>query len=772
MVIEAADESGIYIPRFCYHKKLSIAANCRMCLVEVEKAAKALPACATPVTDGMKVHTRSPKAINAQKGVMEFLLINHPLDCPICDQGGECELQDLAVSFGKDDSRYYENKRVVSQKNLGPLIATDMTRCIHCTRCVRFGEEVSGVREMGGTGRGEHTEIGTYIETTIDSEMSGNVIDLCPVGALTSKPFRFSARPWEMSQASTIAAHDCIGSNLNVHIRNGKVMRVVPKDNEEVNECWISDRDRFSYEGLNSDDRLLKPMTRVGSSWQQTGWSEGLDQAVSGIRKVLDRHGAGEVGCLISPNATVEEQFLAQKLLRGIGSANIDHRLRQQDFTDQDGAPLFPWLGQSLQDIEQLNAALLIGSNIRKDQPIAAHRLRKAVLNDAHIMCVNPVDYAFHFKLTEKLITAPQNMVKSLAGVANALLQKAGQTAPQALEGLLANVSVGATHQAIADQLVSARNSAIFMGNYAAGHHEFASLRALAGLIAKLSNSALSYLSDGCNSAGAWLTGAVPHRVAGGKPAAHSGMNIREMIRQPLKAYILVGIEPDLDSIFGDQLLAALKGAEYVIALSAYRSASLESCARVLLPITPHIETSGTFVNAEGRWQSFAGVVPPRGEARPAWKVLRVMGNLFDVAGFEYVTSEEVLLEAQGEIGEVVPDNSIPYQVSSNPASSGDGLVRIADVPIYAVDAAVRRARSLQKTSDAAIDAVHINSSVAGRLGVTGTAQVAVRQNGTQIVLPLVIDERIPDDGVLLHGAFPQAIGFSADYSPISIQKA
>ncbi len=772
MLIEAADEAGFNIPRFCYHKKLSIAANCRMCLVEVEKAAKPLPACATPVTDGMKVFTRSPKAIKAQKGVMEFLLINHPLDCPICDQGGECELQDVALGYGNDTSRYAENKRIVGDKNIGPLIATDMTRCIHCTRCVRFGEEIAGVRELGATGRGEHMEIGTYIEQGVTSEMSGNVIDLCPVGALTSKPFRFAARAWEMTQASTIAAHDCIGSNVGVHVYNNRVMRVVPRDNEAINECWISDRDRFSYEGFNADDRLTAPMIKVNGAWQETDWNTALENVVHGIRKTITAHGADQIGCLVSPSATLEEHFLLQKLARGLGSANIDHRLRQTDFTDQDVVPAFPWLGQSLEALDTLDAALLVGANIRKDQPIAAHRVRKAAMNGAAVMCLNPVDYDFHFTLAEKLITSPRHMVAELAAVAKAL-RASGQAAVTAELSTLINAATpDKRHETIAKQLTAAAHSTVLLGNYANAHPQAASLRALAAYIAKASGSTLGHLSEGSNSAGAALAGVLPHRGAGGKAVAKKGKNVQQMIAAPLKAYLLHGIEPALDCANGAKLAEALAAAEYVVAMSAYRSPALEACADVLLPVAVSAETSGTFVNVEGRWQSFGGVVAPKGEARPAWKILRVLGNLFDVAGFEHITSQDVLDEARAEIGQPAPSNDAAYVVSAQ-RNAEQGVVRIAETPIYATDASVRRAPALQKTQDVdTVKAVRINRALAQSLGVLGAERVKVKQNGVDVEMPLAIDERVPDDCALIHAGLPETAALAPDFSPVTLHKA
>ena len=539
MIIEAADDAGIPIPRFCYHKKLSVAANCRMCLVEVEKAAKPLPACATPITDGMKVYTRSKKAVAAQKGVMEFLLINHPLDCPICDQGGECDLQDLAMGYGSSHSQYGEQKRVVKDKDIGPLVATDMTRCIHCTRCVRFGQEVAGVRELGATGRGEHMQIGTYVAKAMTSELSGNVIDLCPVGALTSKPFRFHARGWEMDKVSSVAPHDCVGSNIHVESLRGQVRRVVPEENESINETWISDRDRFSYEGVNSQDRVAVPMIKHGDEWAECDWQTALEFAVAGLKGVVDNKGSAQLGALSSPSATTEEMYLLQKLLRGMGSANIDFRLQQQDFSDQSRMPLYPSLGKSVADLDSLKAVLLIGSNVRMDQPIIGLRIRKAAMNGAKVMFINPVDYDFTFKVHTKTIAALSEMEVALVAIAKAL-QEAGVTAPQGLADLFANVEVTETARTMAAELKGSANSAILFGTYAESLPNAATLRALAQAIAKMSGASFGSLTAGANSAGGYLAGALPHRAAAGKGGTF-GLNAAAMFEEKLAGYLLLG---------------------------------------------------------------------------------------------------------------------------------------------------------------------------------------------------------------------------------------
>lgn len=686
MVIEAADDAGIDIPRFCYHKKLSIAANCRMCLVEVEKAAKPLPACATPVTDGMKVFTRSTKAVTAQKGVMEFLLINHPLDCPICDQGGECELQDVALTYGSDVSRYAESKRVLANKDFGPLIGGDMTRCIHCTRCVRFGTEIAGIGEMGTIGRGEHMEIGTFVQYSLSSELSGNIIDLCPVGALTSKPFRYVARAWELVQRDSIAPHDCVGSNIHVHVKHERVVRVVPREHEEINETWLSDRDRFSYEGLNSAERVQVPMIKVGGEWRETDWETALQRAVDGLKQV----GSDDIGALASPVSTLEELYLLQKLMREIGCGNIDHRLKQTDFSDQEEAPAFPWLGQAISDLERNDAMLLIGADVTRDQPIIGHRLRKAALGGGKISSVNPAGFSCHFPRLANLVAT--NMLEELIAIAKALLDKSAKTAPEGFAALGKSVEVAEVHGQIAESLLNGRSTSVLMGEAAINDTRFSAIRSIATLIAALSDSRPGYLPTGGNGAGAWQAGALPHRKAGGRPASVNGKDIAQMLASDMKAYLLLNSEPEADCADTGAAREAMEKAQFVVSLSPYSSEAVMAYADVILPVSPFTETSGTFVNAEGRWQSFAGVVSPLGDSRPAWKVLRVLGNLFNCDGFDFIESSEVLAELSTEVGEISTDNSGSWRCPESPGSAAE----YCTPPAYAGDGIVRRAGSLQ----------------------------------------------------------------------------
>jgi len=740
MVIEAADSAGIYIPRFCYHKKLSIAANCRMCLVEVEKIPKPLPACATPVTEGMIVRTHSPKAINAQKGVMEFLLINHPLDCPICDQGGECDLQDLAVGYGGNISRFQEKKRVVMDKYIGPLIATDMTRCIHCTRCIRFGQEIGGIMELGATGRGEHMRVGTYVERTVDSELSGNMIDLCPVGALTSRPFRYTARSWELQSYPSVSPHDCVGSNLNIEVRQNTVMRVLPRENEAINEIWLSDRDRFSYTALNSEERLLTPMIRREGRLIETDWPTALDFVAASMRKLIDAHGAASLGALASPTSTVEELYLLQKLMRSLGSGNVDHRLRVRDFSDDDRETSFPWLGQSIQDLESLDAVLLIGSHVRKDQPMIAHRLHKAFRAGAKLAAVNPMDYEFSFGLQAKVIAAPTGMLHALARIGHALSAESGSALPESVRSWTMGAKPSAQEQEIGRILRSAKRAGVLLGNFAASHTHAADLRALAEVIADLADARLGRLSE-ANSVGGWLAGCLPHRGPGGSATAKTGLNAYDMLAQPRQGYVVLGAEPELDCWDGVGARRALDAAEFVLALSSFKTAAMEY-ADVLLPLAPFTETSGTFVNCEGRWQSFTGAVSPAGEARPGWKILRVLGNVLGQAGFDYISSEQLRDEVASHA--VTPAARMRQWSLSAPPPPSDGLVRIAEVPLYAADPLVRRAVPLQQTRDNARPVARMNGVEAVRHDLNGASMVHVSNGTGQVTLGLVVDERVP----------------------------
>ena len=772
MLIQATDAAGIYIPRFCYHNKLSIAANCRMCLVDVEKSPKPLPACATPVAEGMVVRTRSDRARSAQKGNMEFLLINHPLDCPICDQGGECQLQDLALGYGKDVSRYAEAKRIVKDKDIGPLIATEMTRCIHCTRCVRFGRELAGVMEFGGLGRGEHMEIRTFLDHSVDSEVSGNVIDLCPVGALTSKPFRFTARAWELEDHASVSPHDGVGANLFVQTRRGRVMRVLPRENEAVNECWLADRDRFSYEALNGDDRLRMPMIRRGAKWEETDWNTALEFTVAGLKKVLAAHGPAQLGALSSPIATSEEIYLLQKLVRMLGSGNVDHRLRQMDFSDDSTAPLFPSLGRPLAELEKLDSALLVGANPRKDQPLLNLRLRKAALKGARVFAINPVDYDFSYRLAGKVIADPAGMVSALAGVARALAALRKTDLPQAFNARFADVKTGVSEQAMAEALHQGKLGSVLLGSFALSHPQAATLRALAQLVADLAGAKPGQLPE-ANAAGAWLAGGVPQRGPAGQTAT-TGRHARDMLREPHKASVLHGVEPELACLDAAAAAAAMQAAEFVVMLttfmpSPYRSRAAEY-AHVWLPLAPFTETDGSFVNLEGRVQTFAAAAPPLGETRPGWKILRMLGGLLGLPGFEQGSIDDVRRElALPDISNTASSFQLAAAGGTAPTLSAGELMRLAEVPIYAVDPIVRRAPSLQKTSDNPKPAAHLNAAQADKLGLRAGAAVQVVMAQGAASLPLVIDARVPDGCVLVPSGYPETAMLGA-HGPASVR--
>jgi NADH-quinone oxidoreductase subunit G len=758
MLIEVTDAAGITVPRFCYHKKLSVAANCRMCLVEVEKAPKPLPACATPVMDGMKVFTRSPLAREAQKGTMEFLLINHPLDCPICDQGGECELQDVAMGYGADVSRFSERKRVVKDEDIGPLVATEMTRCIHCTRCVRFGGEIAGLRELGATGRGEHMRIGLYVEHAIASELSGNIIDLCPVGALTAKPSRFEARAWELTEHNGISPHDGVGANIHLHVRRNQVMRVVPKENEAVNETWIADRDRFAYAGLRSEDRLARPLLREGGELLPVDWQVALRCVADALKAA-----GGALGTLVSPSASLEECYLAQKLTRGLGSQHIDHRLRQGDFRDAAADPALPWLGQDFASLAGNQATLLIGSWLRKDQPLLNHRLRQSVLNGGAVMAINPVAYDFNYPLTEQIAVAPSAMVAALAGVAAALgADSAGIEA-----------TPDAQQQAIAAHLKGAGQGSVLLGVAAHAHPDFSLLRRLAANIADAAGVTLGFLPDGGNTTGAWLAGAVPHRGPGGQPVPQPGLDATGILGGSGKTLLLLGVEPEFDTADPALMQAALKGADKVIALTAFKSPWLEAHADILLPIGSLGEGAGTLVNLQGDRQGYTGVVNPPGEARPAWKVLRVLGNLVDLEGFDYTGPDQVVQELLDAVGEVTPANTLgAAQALSIELDNQPGIERIGGVAMYSVDALVRRAPALQRTPDAWTGDARINGRLAASLGVVGGETAMLQQAGGALSVTVTIDESVPDGCVWLPTGVPGSENLGAGYGQVSVTKA
>ncbi|MEY4751682.1 MAG: hypothetical protein RIQ60_3896 [Pseudomonadota bacterium] len=762
MVMHAAEAAGTYIPHFCYHKKLSIAANCRMCLVDVEKAPKPMPACATPVNQGMIVRTKSDKAVKAQQSVMEFLLINHPLDCPICDQGGECQLQDLAVGYGKTASRYEEEKRVVLPKDVGPLVSMEeMSRCIQCTRCVRFGQEIAGQMELGMLHRGEHSEITTFLGQSIDSELSGNMIDICPVGALTSKPFRYSARTWELSRRKSVSPHDSTGANLIVQVKNGKVLRVVPLENEAVNECWLADRDRFSYEALNSDQRVTKPMLKQGGQWQQVEWNVALEYVANGLKGIKAEHGAGAIGALISPNSTSEELHLLAKLVRSLGCENIDHRLRHSDFRGdaEDGANVgVRWLGCAIADLSKLDRALVVGSFLRKDHPLFAQRLRQAARHGAQIHRVHALADDWKMPVTQQLLRAPSGWAAALVELSAAIAIAKGVSASLAVEP-------GEAAHAMAASLLSGERKAVLLGNAVAQHPQASELLALAGWIAEQCGASVGFLGEAANSVGAQLVDA--------QPRSKSGLDVSAMLAAPRKAYLLYNTDLLLDVANPAQAASALAAADMVVSFSPFDS-NIEH-ADVMLPITPFSETGGSFVNAESNVQTFHGVVKPLGEARPGWKVLRVIGNLLGLHGFSQETVEEVRAEAFGDLDRLAQrlsnESSVSHQGSS--ASIG-GYERVSNVPIYATDCLVRRAPSLQLTADARAVPVGLPTSLWKALGLDGepTAQVRISQGEANAVLTAEHEATLADSTVRVAAGLQSTAALGAAFGPLQVARA
>ena len=761
MVIQAAHKVDTYIPHFCYHKKLSIAANCRMCLVEVEKMPKAVPACATPVSAGMIVRTKSDKAIKAQQSVMEFLLINHPLDCPICDQGGECQLQDLAVGYGKSQSRYNEEKRVVFHKNVGPLISMEeMTRCIHCTRCVRFGQEVAGVMELGMLGRGEHMEITSFVGKTVDSELSGNMIDLCPVGALTSKPFRYSARTWELSRRKSISPHDSVGANLVVQVKNNRVMRVLPMENEAINECWISDKDRFSYESLNSDERLTQPMLKQGGKWIETDWQTALEYVAKGIKGITADHGANQIAALATPHSTVEELYLLKQFAEGVGTPNVDFRLRQSDFS----APVSdsaPWLGVKIADLSNIDTAFIVGSFLRRDHPLFAARLRQAAKGGAKLTFLNATDDDSLIPAAHSVVAAPSEWLAHLGSIAAAVSEARGVAVPEAFAGIEASVAA----KDIAASLSAGDKRVLLIGNSAVQHPQFAQIQAVCQWIADETGATLGYLTEAANTVGAHLVDALP---------GEGGLNAREAFEQPRKGYVLFNVEPAFDTANPALALAALKQAEMVVALSAFKHGT--DYADVLLPIAPFTETSGTFVNAEGTAQTFNGVVRPLGETRPGWKVLRVLGSILGLKGFEFDTAEEVRDAALGKgdlTSRLSNKTNVAIKAVTKAASNEGSFERLADTPIYHADALSRRAESLHLTA-AARDAnlVGLPTSLFEKLGLKNGDAVRVAQGGLSVTLPAVRDANLAESVVRVSTGTSAGAALGALFGELVVEKA
>ncbi|QMU61234.1 MAG: NADH-quinone oxidoreductase subunit G [Gammaproteobacteria bacterium] len=766
MVIEVTDQHDVEVPRFCYHKKLSVAANCRMCMVEVENAPKPLPACATPVMEGMKVYTKSPLALDAQQGTMEFLLINHPLDCPVCDQGGECELQDVAMGYGNSISRYTERKRVVQDKELGPLVSTDMTRCIHCTRCVRFGTEIAGISELGSTGRGEFMEIGTYVEKSLSSELSGNVIDVCPVGALNAKPSRMSARAWEVMQSASVMPHDSVGSNVYLHTLRNQVMRVVPRENDDINETWISDRDRFSYEGLNASDRATQVMSKTEQGWQAGDW----DTSLAHVADKLKHFQVNDIGILAAPHSTLEELYLLQKIFRQLGVNNIDHRTQQIDFTDQEAMPLFPYLGQSIKSIEENNSLFLVGSNIRLEQPMLAHRIRKASAKGCEVSSLNPQQYDFHFTSHYAWSLAPQQWLTALAEIAKC--SDSLDNLSTELKSIVNNATVSEDAKNIYNSLKNGQRSSIMLGAIAEGHPQASVLRALSNFVAQATNSNFGILAQSGNTVGAWLSGVLPHRLPAGEINTDAGLNSSEMLAVPRRAYVLFNLEAEFDFANSPAVLEAMQAADLVVVFTPYNNERIQQYADVILPIATFAETDGTFVNTVGHWQSIGKAVSAPGEARPAWKVLRVLANKLGFDDVQYQTSEQIRDELKKLFSDEMNFTShLENYDHVNLKSDVNKLHRVSDTPVYAVDNIVRRAASLQK---AAVDQEsHVAMSVeqAKQLNMLNEQVVRVVQDKREVTLPLRIVENMPDHCVWIQKSSTQVDVLGEAIAPVEIQR-
>ena len=756
-VINAAHQIGTYIPHFCYHKKLSIAANCRMCLVEVEKAPKPMPACATPVNAGMKVFTNSPKAVEAQKAVMEFLLINHPLDCPICDQGGECQLQDLTVGYGKSNSRYHEEKRVVFHKNVGPLISMEeMSRCIHCTRCVRFGQEIAGVMELGMLNRGEHSEITAFVGQTVDSELSGNMIDICPVGALTSKPFRYAARTWELGRKKSVSPHDSLGTNIIMQTKSEEVKRVVPLENESVNECWISDKDRFAYEGLRSNDRITSPMVKQNNEWIECDWQDALEYVQSGLSGVKADHGADSIAALAHPMSTVEELYLLKKLLNDFGSSKIESRLRQIDNQIPAGTN---WLGMPVEKLEHLDRCLVIGSFLRKDHPLLAARLRKAAKSGLQLMRIDGGSDDWLINNTTGIKSAPSNWINQLIELACAIATEKGINAPCKV------VEVSDQMLAFAKKIISGQEKAVFIGNTALAHPNYSQIDALATWIASSVGASLGFLGDGANFVGAQVLGAVSSADQGG---------IQAILHSKVKAFVLLNLEPMVD--LPDPLLArsALQNAQTVIALSAYVSDDLLELADVILPITPYAEQAGTYINIAGEIQSTQASVKPLGQARPAWKVLRVLGGLLELPTFNFNTVEEVRSVAIGQYEDKVL-MPVHQSIEVNAQLESQTLVtheRLADVPIHFTDPIVRRSAALRLTLDSkkALK-VGLPKKLFEEMNLKEGDAIRISQGESQVVMPATLEKDLVDGVIRLSAATPASSLLGSMFGLLTLER-
>ncbi len=739
-VLQAALNAGVIVPHFCYHKKLSITAGCRMCMVDIEKMPHPVPACATPVAEGMVVHTNTDRVKVARQSIMEFLLVNHPLDCPVCDQGGECRLQDYSMVYGADRSRYQESKRIVFVKEIGPLVAMqEMGRCIQCTRCIRFGREIAGLMELGMMKRGEQTEVAPFPKTWVNSELSGNLIDVCPVGALTSKPFRFSARGWELASFRSVSPHDSLGSNLIIQVSQGQVKRVLPAENESINECWLSDRDRFSYEALNGQDRLTKPMVKQGGRWIETDWQTALSYVAHGLNQIAEDYGATALAALASPQATLEELFLLQKLMRALGSEKIEYRLRQQDNT-LDGR-VIPWLGMPIADIAMLDRMLVIGSCLRQEAPLMAVRFRRAAMKGAEVNRIHAMDEDWLMSVAHQWIDTPARWLAMLAEVISAVAKQQGIPVPKDIE--IASPSIQA--KAIASSLLSGQRKAIFLGDLALQHRQSSGILRLAEWLAGSIGAILGCLPSGANGVGG--------AVAKAYPAPSASVSLNTIASHASKAFLLLHTEPELETFNQPAVLASLKQAEMVVVMSPFRQGL--DYADVLLPIAPFTETSGTYINVAGDVQSFKAAVPPLAETRPAWKVLRVLGNFLACGGFDFETSEAVRDACLVSV-------NLPTFLNNYSGLQPDfrkdivfELSRIGDMPTLFSDSIVRRASSLQKTIWASSPVVHLPVARFEALGLREGDKVRIIQETGEQVLPAKADRALSDSCIRLVSGHP-----------------
>ena len=734
MIIAAADKAGIPIPRFCYHDKLPIAANCRMCMVETEMGGKPVPkpqpACATPVMEGMKVFTQSQRALSAQRNVMEFLLINHPLDCPICDQGGECELQDLSMGYGRSVSRFAERKRVVPDEDIGPLIETEMTRCIQCTRCVRFMTEVAGSPELGGMGRGENLEIGTYIGKTIDSELGGNIIDVCPVGALTNKVFRFKARAWELTARESIGYHDALGSNLWLHTRRGEVLRTVPRDNEAINECWLSDRDRYSHEGLYAKDRATQPMIRKDGELVETSWDEAIAFVADGLKKHASQEQGGDLGALVAPLTSSEEGFLLCRILRGLGSDNIDYRLRVSDFSDN---PISATFAMPVAEVEKARAVLLVGCNPRHEMPLLAHRLRKAWKGGAKIHAINPLDFELNFDLASKTMATPAAMIDALLRLAKAASEAGHVPESGELAQAIANVAADDSARATIKVLTESSTKVVIVGEFAVQHPQASWLRAAARFVARATGSAYNEIPSGANAVGLARVGAQPQT---------DGANAASMLAAPPKTLLLYHAGSQ-DTSSPSAFDNARSKADFCVYIGAYACNGVRRTAHAVLPIGLPPEVDGSYVNVDGVVQTLAAGAKLPGEARPGWKVLRALGAQLGIAGFEFTEFAEL----RASVAPILAARStLPQSAKlAKPPAFGAGLTRIATVPIYRSDAVLRRCPALQAHPLTGHAAVGLHPEDALALGLAHGVQAKISgEDGGDTVLPVVVTRAVP----------------------------